>query len=62
MSEWADEYLELIQDCENRESLLSDWERTFIDSLRRQIEEGRRPTPKQIDCLDSAWEKATKRG
>jgi hypothetical protein len=59
---WADEYLTLIEDCEKREEQLSDWQRGFIDSLRRQIEQGRRPTSKQIDALDTAWEQATKRG
>jgi ferritin-like metal-binding protein YciE len=57
-----DEYLTLIEDCENRESKLSDWQRTFIDSLRKQIEQGKAPTPKQIEKLDEAWEQATKRG
>ena len=62
MSTWADEYLVLIDDCEKREERLSDWERGFIDSLRRQIENGRRPSPKQIESLDAAWERATARG
>lgn len=62
MSTWADEYLTMLDDCEKREDRLSDWERTFVDSLRRQIEQGRRPSPKQIDTLDSTWERATKRG
>ena len=62
MTTWADEYLTLIEDCEKREGQLSDWQRTFIDSMRRQLEAGRRPTPKQIDALDEAWEQATKRG
>lgn len=62
MSTWADEYITLLDDCEAREERLSDWERGFVDSLRRQITEGRRPTPKQIDALDAAWERATKRG
>jgi hypothetical protein len=62
MTTWADEYLTLIDDCEKRESHLSDWQRGFIDSLRRQIEAGRHPTKKQIEALDDAWEQATKRG
>lgn len=62
MSTWADEYITLLDDCEAREERLSDWERGFVDSLRRQITEGRRPTPKQIDALAAAWERATKRG
>lgn len=62
MSEWADQYLTLIDDCEQREGRLSDWQRGFLDSLRRQIEAGNVPTQKQIDKLDEAWEQATARG
>lgn len=62
MTTWATEYLTLLDDCEQREERLSDWERGFVDSLRRQIEQGRAPTPKQIDTLDRLWEKATAKG
>jgi hypothetical protein len=62
LANWADEYMRQIEDCERRESRLTDWERTFIDSLRRQIEAGRAPSPKQIECLDKAWERATAHG
>ena len=62
MSTWQDEYVTLLDDCERREERLSDWERGFVDSLRRQIEQGRRPTQKQIEALDRAWERATARG
>jgi hypothetical protein len=62
LAAWTEEYLRQITDCERRESRLTDWERTFIDSLRRQIEDGRAPTPKQVECLDKAWERATARG
>jgi hypothetical protein len=34
----------------------------FVDSLRRQITEGRRPSVKQTETLGNAWEKATARG
>ena len=43
MTTWADEYLTMLDDCEKREERLTDWERGFVDSLRRQIEQGRRP-------------------
>lgn len=62
MTDWTSEYLQLLQDCEKRESRLTDWERGFIDSLSTQIASGRRPTPKQIETLDNIWEKATKKG
>lgn len=62
MATWADEYLTLLDDCEKREERLTDWERTFVDSLRNQIESGRRPSAKQIETLDNTWERATARG
>ena len=62
MSTWADEYLTLLDDCEKRSERLSDWELSFVDSLQRQIAEGRRPSPKQIETLGTIWERATKRG
>ena len=62
MSDWTTEYLTLLDDCEKREERLTDWERGFVDSLRRQIEQGRRPSVKQIESLGKAWERATARG
>lgn len=59
---WADEYLTLLDDCEARESRLTEWEASFVDSLRSQIEGGRRPSTKQIETLDGIWERATARG
>ena len=62
MSDWTSEYLTLLDDCEKREERLSDWERGFVDSLRQQIAQGRRPTAKQVEMLDATWERATARG
>ena len=63
MSEgWGRVYLQQVEDCEKRESRLTDWERTFVDSIRSQIEQGLRPTQKQIEMLDRVWEHATLRG
>jgi hypothetical protein len=33
-----------------------------LDSLQRQLADGRRPSAKQIETLDTIWERATKRG
>ena len=62
MASWKDEYQTQIDDCEKRESMLTDWERGFIDSLSKQLDRDNRPSPKQIDTLDNILEKATKRG
>jgi|HubBroStandDraft_2_1064218.scaffolds.fasta_scaffold81979_1 hypothetical protein len=59
---WAEPYTDLLDDCEARESRMTDWERTFIDSLRAQIGAGRRPTDKQVETLDNIWEKVTAKG
>jgi hypothetical protein len=59
---WAAEYLALLDDCEARESRLTDWQRGFVDSMRKQIEGGRQPTAKQVEALSDVWERATARG
>ena len=62
MSDWTSEYTTLLDDCASREERLTDWERGFVDSLSKQIADGRRPSPKQVETLDNVWERATARG
>lgn len=62
MSNWTSEYLQLIEDCEARESRLSEWDGQFLDSIKRQVGEGRHLSPKQIEKLDEIWERATAKG
>jgi hypothetical protein len=62
MSGWADEYLQLVDDCEARESRLSDWERGFVESIRDRLEKNVPLTPKQTETLSNVWERATARG
>lgn len=59
MTHWTDEYTTMLEDCEKRESNLSDWEAGFIDSLSKQIADGKMPSPKQIEKLDAIWERVT---
>ena len=56
------EHAQMIDDCEARESRLSDWERSFVDSISEQIAQGISLTPRQAETLDRIWEKATERG
>jgi hypothetical protein len=35
----------------------SDWERQFIGSLARQMDQGRKPTDKQKEILERIWKK-----
>ena len=38
---------------------LTDWERSFIDSIERQLAQDRPLSQKQADTLDSIWERVT---
>ena len=62
MSTTTDEALQMVADCDARESRLSEWEGQFIDSIRRQLERGRALTERQDESLAKIWEKATERG
>lgn len=54
-----DEHVAMVADCVQRESKLSDWERSFIDSLENQLANGRALSEKQVARLDEIWEKVT---
>lgn len=56
---WADEYLKMIDDCEKRESGLSEWDCDFLESIRTRLEQNKPLTPKQTETLDKIWERAT---
>jgi len=56
---FEEEALTMIEDCENRESKLSDWETNFIDSIKGQIEQGHSLTEKQRERLETIWERVT---
>jgi len=49
----------MVEDCESRESKLTDWERGFIDSLGRQLRAGRAVSEKQDERLTSIWDRVT---
>ncbi|EKD22453.1 MAG: hypothetical protein ACD_86C00003G0016 [uncultured bacterium] len=54
-----EEQSQQIEDCMNRESQMSDWERGFIQSIQEQREAGRFLSDKQVSRLDIIWEKLT---
>lgn len=56
------EHEQMVEDCEQREERLSEWERGFIDSIAKQLRDGRSLTTKQAERLDEIWERATARG
>lgn len=54
-----EEHQQMVQDCENRESKLTDWERGFIDSIGTQLANGHTLSQKQAEQLDEIWERVT---
>lgn len=56
------EQRQLVDDCEARESRLSDWERSFIDSIGQQLHQGRTLSVKQAETLERIWKSATAKG
>lgn len=50
---------QMVQDCIDRESQLTDWERKFIDDVERVLRNGGRLTPAQDEKLDEIWERVT---
>ena len=62
MATWVDEYLTLVEDCEKRESRMTEWEAGFVDSIRHQLEKEQPLSAKQTETLDKIWERVTARG
>jgi hypothetical protein len=59
--DWRDEYQTMVDDCMKRESQLTDWERSFIDSISYRLDNDQGLTAKQMNTLDEIWEKVTRR-
>ena len=55
----TDEHRQMVKDCEDRESKLSDWERTFIDSISSRLDKGFALSESQAERLDEIWERVT---
>lgn len=56
------EHEQMVEDCEQRESRLTDWDRNFVDSIGKQLREGKSLTKKQAETLDEVWNRATAKG
>ena len=53
---------DMIDDCQLRESLLSEWEIDFIESIDTQLYQANSLSPKQVEILEKIWDKVTKEG
>ena len=54
-----DELNNVIEDCERRSHLLTEWEAQFIDSLCHQLGDGKALTSKQAAKLEAIWDRVT---
>jgi len=54
-----EEVQQMIEDCQNRQSKLTDWEIGFIDSLEIRIGKGFGCSERQYARLVEAWERVT---
>ncbi|KKL94096.1 hypothetical protein LCGC14_1868150 [marine sediment metagenome] len=54
-----DDISTMIEDCQNRESKLSDWEAQFIDNIDSQIRDDGSLSEKQQEKLEQIWERIT---
>lgn len=61
-TDWTSEYLQLIEDCEQRESRLTPWEISFLDSIKPRLASGISLSERQTETLDKIWERVTARG
>ena len=62
MTTWTDEYYTMIEDCEKRESRMTEWEQSFIASVSEQLTTRGSLSPKQIELIDRIWERVTRHG
>ncbi len=54
-----DDIPEMIRDCVQRESKLSDWEKGFIQSIGEQHDRTGSLSAKQSEILERIWDKVT---
>lgn len=57
-----DDHLQMIEDCEARESRMSNWERDFIASCSERLGEDKSLTPGMSEKLEEIWDKVTAGG
>jgi len=53
------ELQQMIEDCQDREHKLSEWEVNFIASLDESLGKGKNLTEKQEEKLNTIWDRVT---
>ena len=54
-----EEFQQMLEDCEERESKLTEWEQGFIQSMRDKFDRGYPITEPMDETLTKIWEKVT---
>ncbi len=54
-----DDIAQMIEDCEARDSKLSEWEQQFIDSIGAQLARTGGLSQKQRERLEEIWNRVT---
>lgn len=54
-----DEYIQMINDCFERESKLSDWERRFMSTCLDMTDKHIMLSARQREILTNVWERVT---
>ena len=55
----VEETMTMINDCQDREKKMNEWEREFMDSIRSQLVSTGNLSEKQLAILNRVWEKVT---
>lgn len=53
------EHEDMVNDCLERDSKLTEWEQGFIRRLHERLDAGRDLTDRQAEVLDAIWERVT---
>lgn len=58
----TNEYIEMISDCIDRESRMTQWESGFIESIDKWLADEKPLTEKQAETIEKIWARVTERG
>lgn len=56
------EIAQMIDDCQNRESQLNDWERSFLSTCGNMSDKNIMLSQPQLENLNRIWERVTANG
>lgn len=54
-----DDYIRKVDECEEHDDVLLDWERSFLAAMSSWASKGREFSPKQKEFIDQIWTRVT---